>query len=262
MTVNGRLFSQKRFILSNKKTSADSLIEATRSRAEFSGHGKALGAKGYLSDTDDDSLQFLGSTGQTDIFNPRDEGFGKIRIGAAWQNMEVEKAGFFGKLLKKATKAGVDLDLGCLYELQNGKRGAIQAFGDLYGAYDEPPYIVLTGDDRTGDDHDDDDGEDEIIFVNGEKWPEIKRVIFYLYIYDGAPNWAAIKPQIQVRIPGEKPVVVTLHTYKSELSVCAVAGLENVRNGIKLTNHTEYYPGHPSMDRAFGIGLNWDDGQK
>lgn len=248
--------------MSRDNLSADSLIEATRYRAKFSGHGNAKGASGYLSDTDDNSYSFLGATGQTDIFNPPVGGFGKIRIGAAWKNMAVEKAGFFGKMFKKVRKEGVDIDLGCLYELQDGHRGAIQAFGEIHGAYKTEPYISLSDDDRTGDDHDDNSGEDEIIFINGAQWPKIKKMLVYLYIYGGATHWAEIQPQIQIRVPGEKPVVVTLHTYQSELALCAVAGLENVRNGIKLTNHTEYYPGHPEMDRAFGFGLQWDDGEK
>lgn len=248
--------------MSRDNLSQDALMNATRSRAKFSGHGKAKGAAGYVSDTDDDAYSFLGTTGQTDIFNPQEGGYEKIRIGAAWQNIVVEEAGFFGKLFKKARKEGVDLDLGCLYELQNGERGSLQAFGDLHGSYKKPPYICLSKDDRTGDDDDDDDGEDEIMMINGQKWPEIKRLLVYLYIYGGANDWAQIRPQIQIRVPNEKPMVVSLHTYKSEMSLCAVAGLENVRGGIRLTNYTEYYPGHAEMDRAFGFGIEWADGEK
>lgn len=247
--------------MTRSKSSSDSLSEATRSRAKHSRHG-GIGAAGYVSDTDDNSYQFLGATGQTDIFNPQEGGFGKIRVGAAWQNLAVEKAGFLGKLLKKVQKHGIDLDIGCLYELQNGERGAIQAFGEMFGHYKEPPYIYLSGDDRTGDDDDDDDGEDEVIHINGQKWPEIRRLLIYLYIYGGADHWAEIEPQIQVRVPKEKPMIVKLHTTKSELALCAVALMENVRGGIKITNITEYYPGHAEMDRAFGFGLEWADGEK
>lgn len=248
--------------MSRENLSQDSLIEATRSRAKFSGHGRAKGAAGYVSDTDDNAYQYLGTTGQTDIFNPQEGGFGKIRIGAAWQNIVVQEAGFFGKMFKKVRKEGVDLDLGCLYELHNGERGCIQAFGEMFGSFDKPPYMKLSQDDRTGDDDDDDDGEDEILRLNGQKWPEVKRLLIYLYIYGGAQNWAQVRPQLQVRVPNEKPMIVQLHTYKSELSLCAVAGLENVRDGIKLTNYTEYYPGHAEMDRAFGFGIEWADGVK
>jgi tellurite resistance protein TerA len=248
--------------MKNDKTSSDSLMQATQGRASFSKHG-GLGAAGYVSDTDDNAYQFLGTTGQTEIFNPQEGGYERLRIGAAWQNIhDQKKGGLVNRLFKKPSANGVDLDLGCLYELQDGRRGAIQAFGDLFGDYNDEPYISLSGDDRTGDDDDDDDGEDEVILINGQKWPEIKRVIFYLYIYDGASHWAEIRPQVQIRVSGEKPMIVNLHTYNSELAVCTVAEMENVRNGIRLTNHTEYYPGHAEMDRALGFGLEWGDGSK
>lgn len=252
--------------MSRNKSSMDSLASATQSRSSFTGRS-ALGAAGYVSDTDDDSYNYLGTTGQVDIIQPQEGGYEKIRIGAAWQNLHDgrnDKGSFLSKILGKNRKkpTGVDLDLGCLYELENGERGSIQAFGEQFGDYDNAPFIKLSHDDRTGDDDDDDDGEDEIILINGQKWPQIKRLLVYLYIYDGVASWAEIQPQIQIRVPGEKPMVVTLHTYKSELSLCAVAGLEHVRGGVRLTNYTEYYPGHAEMDRAFGFGLEWADGQK
>ena len=163
-----------------------------------------------------------------------------------------------GKTKKTTKKSGIDLDIGCLYELKNGKRGAIQAFGNMYGALDKEPFIHLSGDERTGEA----EGEDELIQVNGKRWDEIKRIIIYIYIYDGADNWETVQPQIQVRVPEEKPMVVTLRARQEQLAICAVAGLENVRGGIRMTNYMEYFSGHPAMDRAFGFGLEWDDGKK
>jgi tellurite resistance protein TerA len=57
-------------------------------------------------------------------------------------------------------------------------------------------------------------------------------------------------------------MIVTPQVDRSEQSVCVIAEVENVRNGIKLTNHTEYFPGHAEMDRAFAFGLSWSDGEK
>lgn len=251
--------------MSRDKLSADSLSEATRSRAKFSGHGQAKGAAGYVSDTDDTGCRILGATGQNHIIDTVETGFEYLRIGGAWQPLQkAQSQNFLDRLLKRTRVRhhGVDLDIGCLYELQNGERGAVQAFGELFGAYDSAPFIALSGDDRTGDDDDDDDGEDEILMVNGAHWGDIRRMLIYFYIYDGVNNWAEIKPQVQIRVPGHPPLVINPHTYKSELAVCAVAGIENVRGGIKLTNFTEYYPGHAEMDRAHGYGLQWEDGQK
>ncbi len=224
--------------MTDEKLSQDSMIEATRSRAKFSGHGAAKGAGGYKVAADDPECEFLSQSGQSSIINPREGGLGKIIIGAAWENIALENSGFLNKLIKKATRQGVDIDLGCLYELQDGSRGAIQAFGDMFGHFDEAPYISLSEDERTGDK----DGFDEHINLNGLHWDKIKRLLVYVYIYNGVPNWAALRPQIQISIAAEHPMVVTPNVHKSELSVCAITMLENVRNGIKLTNHTEYFP--------------------
>lgn len=233
--------------------------EATRERVRFSGHGGALGAAGYREPSyDPDNSDFLHEPGQNIAVSPGKNGFEKIIIGAEWHNIVVERAGFFGRLLGKMTHKGVDLDIGCLYELKNGKRGAIQAFGKKFGDFENPPYISLSGDDRTGDA----EGFDELINVNGRHWDKIGKILVYIYIYNGPPDWSKIKPHILVDIPGENDLVVTLSAHNDALSLCAVGGLENVRGGIKLTNYTEYFPGHQEMDRAFGFGLDWGEGRK
>jgi tellurite resistance protein TerA len=179
-------------------------------------------------------------------------------IGVAWDNVTVEEGGFFGKWFKKIRKVGVDLDIGCLYEMKDGTRGCLQAFGEKFGDFNKAPFISLSGDERTGDA----EGHDEFLLVNGAHWDDIKRVLVYIYIYEGAPSWSNIKPQIVVDVPGENDLYVTLGAHDDNLALCAVAELENIRGGIKLTNRTEYFPGHHEMDRAFGFGLEWDDGKK
>jgi tellurite resistance protein TerA len=245
--------------MEKEKTSVDALAEATRSRASFSGHGGSLGAAGYREiATDPENCEFLNEPGSSIAVSPGSDGFESLLIGVAWDNIKVEQSGFFGKMFKKTRQIGVDLDLGCLYEMQDGTRGAIQAFGKKFGDYENPPFMQLSGDEQTGDS----DGHDEFIMVNGAKWNEIKRVLVYIYIYEGAPRWSEINPQIILDVPGEDDLIVTLGAHDDALSLCAVGGLENVRGGIKLTNYTEYFPGHYEMDRAFGFGLEWGDGQK
>jgi len=254
--------------MSGNNTSKHSIVDATRSRASFSKHRSSLGASGFISPYDDNNIgSFLSESGETAIVNPPEDGLPDFEIGVAWDNVKPSRSkksgGFLNSLLGGNKSSvpkhkGVDLDLGCLYELKNGERGAIQAFGDLYGKKNEAPYIELSGDELTGDA----EGEDEVILVNGSHWNEIKQIIIYIYIYSGASNWEAVKPQVQVRVPGEQPMIVSLHARREELALCAVAGLENIREGIKMTNFMEYFPGHAEMDRAFGFGLEWDEGTK
>lgn len=241
------------------KTSVESLAEATRSRAKFSGHGRAVGAAGHREASyDPENSAFLREPGSSISLSPGPRGFEDIQIGVAWDALVEPDTSFMGKMLKKDRTVEVDLDLGCLYELQDGTRGAIQAFGGKFGAINEPPFIRLSGDERTGASS----GYDEHLSVCGRHWGDIRRILVYLYIYEGARRWSRINPRIIVDVPGENDLIVTLDVHNDALALCAIGGLENVRNGIKLTNYTEYFPGHEEMDRAFGFGLPWDDGEK
>lgn len=243
-----------------KPDSQQSLADANRERGRFSQHGSSKGSAGYVDpdDLDNNNADFLGRSGDSLAASPPPEGFGEITLAAAWDTREVMDQSFFGRMFHRRKKVDIDLDLGCLYELQDGHRGAIQAFGNQMGSYNEMPYMSLTGDERSGNK----DGDDEAIHLNGAMWPKVKRLLIYVYIYRGALDWAQVKPQIHIRIPGLKPMIVTLATHHRQLGICAIAGLENVRNGIRVTNHTEYFPGHAEMDRAFGFGLEWDSGSK
>lgn len=238
--------------------STDALSEATRDRSEFSGHGGAKGAAGYRADNEEHVENLLNGFGETLVINAPDQGFEDIVVAASWDNIQVKEAGLISKLVKKVTKQGVDIDLGCLYELQDGSRGCLQAFGEMFGAYDDTPYMNISGDERTGDK----EGDDESIHINGKKWSEIRRLMVYVYIYSGDVNWDQIRPQIHIRMPGEQPLTITPAIKKNDLPVCAIAAIENIDNNIKFTNFGEYFPGHAEMDRAYGYGLRWDDGEK
>jgi len=245
--------------MNNDNSSTKSLAEATRSRAKFSGHRHAMGAAGIrMASHDPENCEFLSEPGQSIAVSPSADEFEQMCISVEWDNIRSQKSGFFGKLLNKILKIGVDLDLGCLYEMQDGTRGAMQAFGGKYGALNTPPFIQLSEDERTGEK----EGHDEFIIVNGTHWPDIKRILIYIYIYDGALRWSDVQPKVFLDIPGENDLVVRLQNHNDTLPLCVVGEIENIRNGIKLTNRTEFFPGHHEMDRAYGFGLNWTDGSK
>lgn len=242
-----------------KNSSFASLAKASQSVVDFSGHGAALGAAGYReASTHPENCEFLEEPGHNIAITPGQDGFESILIGVAWDNQVTDDTSLFGKLFKKKKKMDIDLDIGCLYELQDGTRGSIQAFGEKFGNFDNSPFISLSGDERTGDK----EGHDEFILVNGKKWNEIKRLLVYIYIYEGAPSWSVVKPQVVIDVPGENDLYVTLSAHDDKICLCAVGELQNVRGGIKLTNVTEYFPGHEEMDRAFGYGLEWAEGKK
>jgi len=243
-------------------SSSDALSKASESQANVSTHGDAIGAAGVKETNIKDIQDLLDKNGESGLISPPADGFNKIHVGLAWNNIIVEKSSGFMGLIKKMTKQGVDLDLGCFFELTDGTRGVLQPFGNLFGNYDQMPFMQLSGDERTGDSK----GDDESMAINGQKWSKIKRVLVYAYIYEGANDWSQIKPEITVNLNGKKDnndaLVIRPGLKTNDLTVCAVASINNVKNGIQLVTHGEYFHSHAAMDRAFGFGLKWEDGAK
>lgn len=246
--------------MSRETLSSDSIAAASRSRAKASAHG-GKGKAGVVQDGMDIEGRTLVGEDYVERFHLPQGTTKPINIGISWNNIVMIQAeGMINRLMKKVQKVGVDIDLGCLYELQNGDRGVLQAFGELYGAYDRPPFVHHCGDERTGDK----EGFDETMEINAALWSEIKRVLFYCYIYKGPMVWDQIHPEITINIPGmEKPCTLVLEAKDEALSVCALASLENIEGMIEFSAIAEYFHSQASMDRAFGYGIRWErDGAK
>ena len=69
-------------------------------------------------------------------------GLGEILINLNW-NTKPAKKGLFGVF---GGGQGIDLDLGCLFELKDGQKGAVQALGNAFGSLQHLPFIALDGD--------------------------------------------------------------------------------------------------------------------
>lgn len=246
--------------MSRQRSSYDSIREATDNKTRYSGHGSSAGIAGYRDSGDitHGPGDFLSQAGATRVISIAEGHFEKLDIHLSWNNIVVESRGFFGRLFGKLTKTGIDLDLACLYELKNGDRGCIQGFGELFGAADQPPYIHHLGDERTGNTQ----GADEVMQVGGAYWENIKRLLVYTYVYQGPTRWSLIKPEMRLEIPDQIPMIVTPGIARDDLAIVALATIENLDGGVRLTNHSEYFSSQPAMDRAFGYGLRWEDGSK
>jgi tellurite resistance protein TerA len=186
-------------------------------------------------------------------------GFGEIRINLNWNKAGAAnnsaKMGFFSKLLPAAK--GVDLDLGCLYELQDGQRAIVQALGNMFGDFNRAPYIKLSGDDRTGSVSD-----GEWMRINGQQWSQIKRVIIYAFIYEGAPNWAATDAVVTIYVPNQPPIEIALSEGDASKSLCGVVLLENRGGSIHVSREVNYFSSQKPLDEHYGWGLRWKAGSK
>ncbi|MBF0371804.1 MAG: TerD family protein [Alphaproteobacteria bacterium] len=185
----------------------------------------------------------------------RDEGFGEIVFNLNWNQRPERRSGFLGGLL--GGSKGIDLDLGCLWELDNGFKGVIQALGNAWGDYRNEPFIRHAGDDRTGA-----MAQGESIRINGDRMSKIKRVLVFAFIYEGVPNWAAADGVATVKIPGQPDIEVRLDNPASGQGMCAIALMENDCGKLKVTKEEQYFRGHLEMDKGYRWGLRWVTGSK
>jgi tellurite resistance protein TerA len=173
---------------------------------------------------------------------------GQILINLNWTQGKKSLFGF---------SKSVDLDLGCLFELKDGYKMCVQALGNAFGSLNSPPFIALDADDRTGA-----SAGGENLRINGKYWDEIKRVLVYAFIYEGAPNWAAANATIKIKTPDQPMVVIDLDSHDNSKGMCAIAMFENVNGAIKITKLVDYKAGHQEVDRAYGWGMQWQAGRK
>ena len=152
----------------------------------------------------------------------------------------------------------IDLDLGCLYELKNGRKGTVQALGNAFGHLDHEPWIALDGDDRTGA-----SAAGENLRINGAKIPEIQRVLVYTFIYEGAANWQTANGVVTLRYPGNEDIIVRMDEYNNARRMCAIALLQNDGgDGFSVEKQVTFFDGHAQMDKAYGWGMRWVAGRK
>jgi tellurite resistance protein TerA len=195
-------------------------------------------------------------------------GFGRIHVNLNWNRgagaaPPAQRTGFLARITGGGgASEGIDLDLGCMYEMADGRPGLVQALGNAWGDFDRPPYIKLEGDDRTGQSS---DGEN--LVINGDHVGDIKRAMIFAFIYKGAPNWAATDGVVTVAMPDQAPIEVRLQQGGSQM-MCAIAMIENRSGNLQITKLEEYFSqqgresAHELMDRRFGFGLRWTTGTK
>jgi tellurite resistance protein TerA len=194
----------------------------------------------------------------------------KITLDKARPTVSLEKRGrSFGSIIVNLnwTSSGgrslfgrpkpVDLDLGCLVELADGRKGAVQALGGTFGALDQPPYIMLDRDDRTGA-----LAGGETLRINGDHWADLRRVALYAFIYEGAPNWRSTDGLITITMPDQPPIEIAMNEGQDGRGFCGLALIENVGGTMKFTRLLEYYRSHKEYDERLGWGMRWTAGSK
>lgn len=178
-------------------------------------------------------------------------GLGELLINLNWN--QKQGGGLFSR-----GKGGVDLDLACLFELKNGAKGVVQALGNAFGSLQQPPYIMLDGDDRTGS-----VTSGENLRINGSKVSQIERILVFAFIYKGVTNWSEADGVVTLKQDGGPDIVVNLDEHNNRKGMCAIAMIRNVEGEtFSIERLVQYFSGHREMDEAYGWGLRWVAGSK
>jgi tellurite resistance protein TerA len=185
-------------------------------------------------------------------------GHGKIVCNLNWSQppKTEQKKGFFGNLVGGKPK-GIDLDLGCLFEMADGSKSVVQALGNQYGAFNSSPYIHMAGDDRTGA-----NVTGEFLYINGDHLRDLKRVCIFAFIYEGVASWGQADGIVTLTVPEHPPIEVRLDNHDNSKNMCAIAMLENDAGSLKITKLGEYFSGHAELDKRYGWGMRWVAGSK
>lgn len=152
-------------------------------------------------------------------------------------------------------RAGADLDLGCMYVLNDGSRGVIQALGNRFGSERLEPHIELDHDDRTGAAQ---NGENLTIYR-----PDlIHTVLIFAFIYEGTSDFTRVKGRLTLGDPRGNEITVQLSNPDMRRTFCAIATIENYGGEIKITKEERYFAGHQECDEHYGFGFRWSAGSK
>ncbi|MEV7724027.1 Tellurium resistance [Streptomyces sp. NPDC087917] len=200
---------------------------------------------------------------------------GNLRVNLSWRmrtsDIGGRSPGQSGQLLRHPFKlfkpdmvqahtqgmVNVDLDMGCLYELTDGTRGAVQPLGNLLGDLNDPPYIKLSGDDRFGS------GSGETLYVNLDHADEIKRLLVFVYIYDQTPAFDRTHALVTLYPTAGPRIEIPLDERHPQARSCAVVSFENVKGELIVRREVKFVYGFQAeLDRLYGWGLQWGRGYK
>lgn len=197
---------------------------------------------------------------------------GSLRVNLAWQ-MRTSDVGDREPFLRRPfslnlfkpqlvqaqgpAMVNVDLDLACMYELNNGTKGVVQPLGDFLGSFNEAPYVQLSGDDRFGS------ASGETLHINMDKREEFRRLLLFVYIYDGTPAFDRTHAVVTLYPSSGPSIEIPLNERAPQARSCAVVLIENRKGELFVRREVRYVYGFQSeLDRLYGWGLNWGRGYK
>ncbi|MFI7355702.1 TerD family protein [Streptomyces avidinii] len=187
---------------------------------------------------------------------------GRMRVNLTWSTAQ-PPSGWMRKGRDAVRLEDVDLDLSCLWELQNGTKGIVHPINNQFGSFDRPPYVQLDHDDRTGASE-----AGENLMINLDHAAEIKRLLVFVVIYSGATSFAGLRGVATLYPPAGPPIEVLLDECTVPSPVAAIALIENVRGELIVRREAKYLllaPGilkQQAADLEYGWGMGWQPASK
>jgi tellurite resistance protein TerA len=184
-------------------------------------------------------------------------GSGALRVNLNWSMRSMEKRGLFGKR-KSAHLSDLDLDLCCLWELTDGRKGIVHPIENNFGALQRPPYILLDGDDRTGGSE-----SGENLTINLDHTADFRRILIYASIYDGAESFAGLDAVATLYPQHGAPIEMRLDECTVQSRAAALFLIENIHGELVVRRESRFIvqaPGqfrNQAVDLAYGWGMDW-----
>ena len=115
----------------------------------------------------------------------------------------------------------------------------------------------LSGDDRFGS------PSGETLYINVDHRDEIKRMLIFVYIYDGTPAFDRTHAVVTLYPSTGPRVEIKLDERAPQARSCAVFMLENNKGELTVRREVKYVYGFQAeLDRLYGWGLQWGRGYK
>jgi len=210
------------------------------------------------------TLEKQGDSHKIDLTKKGDSASKEIVINLNWFQ---EKQSGWSKFW--SGDKSIDLDLGCWYELRDGRKSCIDGLQFAHGqggaknqltrqgCYTQKPWIWHSGDDRSAT------AEGENIYINPQGTADLKRITVYCFIYEGAAKWADTKAVVTVKVPNNPDIVVEMGTQYASETFCAIAEiLFETDNSMTVRKLVTFHDGHSDCDKAYNWGMTWKAGSK
>ena len=150
----------------------------------------------------------------------------------------------------------LELSLGCLYHLQDGRSGVVQTW-DFRGHFDQAPYVQLLSAEGEAP-----QGRQKVR-INGERATQIRRLALFAFIR-GAPNWRATRIEFGLTgsaqsLPGGSPpsLSIALDQGTNGNGLVALVQLDFEDAGVAVRRLSHYYPSHSEFAGELGWQLQW-----